>query len=265
MFCRTGAQTEPIVLYGRCTNIEGISVRGTGKNQPGFKSIARSSGGGQGILTNCNASNCSNGIDASYTSTVAFLCNLHENGLNGTLNFVDGKVIANIINSNDANGSLQQAGANDTVFFGNKLEYNDQHNLNFSGAAGAASSVSNNVAVVNILDRAGFSGFSANYSNGCIFAGNILRRNGRLSELDAANDAHFKLSNNTKLLLAANMTKSGAGDAGGSDTYNSPRYTITGGTNVSVYLQSGDMSGFVTTVTDGLVSGIVTTPIIGYP
>lgn len=164
------------------------------------------------------------------------LCHAQGNS-RGFANLVDCHVTNCEVNVN-FNGIDQQTGANDTVWLGNKVEFNDNNNWLFFNSQ-------SNTVIGGVCDRAGQAGFRI--SNSEIQITSVkTRRNGRFI-LGGDECAHYFIEGSGCKVNIANMaTKTGTDDGGGGD--NTPNYSVsfTGSQPGSVNLIGGDATGAIT-------------------
>jgi hypothetical protein len=232
---RRESQTEPVLTVGENGHLSDLSVSGNGRNQPAVRP-----GGFLVVVERVTMLEGSIGYDANYTSgNVLSDCQIHENGI-GIANLVDSIVQTSAINANRGDGIALGSGANDNVFQGLKIEWNDGHGLH-------AYQAEHNLVVGGIVDRNGRTGLRFVECGHTAVVGSVLRRNGRLAQ-DTDDDCHLYQENCTGLVVTGVTTNSGGDDDAGG--YVSPAVAVRqrGGTDVA--LTGNDLTGATASAID---------------
>jgi hypothetical protein len=233
---RLATQTEPVLVVGEYGHLSDLSVEGNGRNQPAVRP-----GGFGVVLDRVTLLGGSVGYDAAYTSgAVISGCQVHENGI-GIANPVDSIVQGTLVNANSGDGIALGPGANDNVFQGNKIEWNDGHGLR-------ADRAEHNVVVGGIVDRNGGAGLWLRECVHTAVVGCVLRRNGRLAERSPEDDCHLYQQDCAGLVVTGVVTNSGGDDDGGGHVSPSVAVRQRGGTDVSVAVN--DLTGATASAMD---------------
>lgn len=190
------------------------------------------------------------GSSGDYISSSNFENCSFSSNTTGIRNLVDGKVTNCTIANNTADGVRMDAGANDTSFVNNKVEFNQSNNFLFN-------SNTNNSIVGGVIDRAFAAGIRA--INASLTIGVLkMRRNGR--DAVGSSSAHILIEGVlSNVVINGVQQEIGADDGGGGPT--TPLYGITttgvapiSSDNYRVIIGDSYLEG----VTSGL--NIVTTP-----
>jgi len=221
------------IKFGGSNTVRDINFYGSDNSVPMY---ANSSGGSCKFF---NISSCKFSVGIGNITTychVAWVINCHtaQNTI-GIGGFVDSHVHGCEINAN-TDGVYQPAGANDTQFIDNKVEWNTRYGYNFY-------SVSNNSIISGICDR--------NYTDGLriiatklTITGGVYRRNGKTN----TSGSHFYIENG-KLLVSNIVTAIGADDNGGGNTTPAYVFHIGGNTsNTELNISNSDLTGYTTSV-----------------
>jgi hypothetical protein len=226
---RLSSQTAPVLVVGAFGHVADVSVAGHGRKQPALQPA-----GFGAVLERVTMLEGSVGFDAAYVSgTVLSECMVHENGV-GIADLVDSMVQLCVINANSGDGISLGAGANDNIFVGNKIEWNDGHGI-------VAYQALHNVVIGGIVDRNGKTGARLVECSHSTVVGSVFRRNGRLAADAVTDDCHIYQENCTGLVITGVTTNHGPDDDEGG--YQSPAVAIRdeGGTDVSVI--GNDLTG----------------------
>jgi len=163
----------------------------------------------------------SNGLGSLSTlgGVESLLCHFASNA-QGITGLVDSKVSFCTINANTYDGIRITAGANDSTYTSNKIEWNGERGVNAYGNAAS------NQIIGGVIDRNGYGGLLVGGDAGLIVNATKFRRNGRLAELLPAQDAHIEMTggDNPNFQLIGIDTAIGADDNGGN--YLSPASVI---------------------------------------
>lgn len=233
---RTPGQRDPVLTVGENGRLSDLTVSGNGRNQPAVRP-----GGFLVVVERVTMVEGSVGYDANYTSgNVLSQCQIHENGT-GIANLVDSLVQTSAINANGGDGVALGPGANDNVFQGLKIEWNDGHGLQ-------AFQAEHNLVVGGIVDRNGRTGLRFVECGHSAVVGSVLRRNGRLAE-GSDDDCHLFQQDCTGLVVTGVVTNSGGDDDGGG--YVSPVVAVRQRGGTGVVLTANDLTGRTAAAVDG--------------
>ncbi len=205
------------ITWGGRNYIEGCTFFGVDQSRPFQEGTA-----GNLHLFRTAVFRCYSGLGRNGANTLgnsrAVLSHFCGNII-GISSLTDSHVTNCEINANEK-GVRITTGANDTVYMGNKVEWNNQHNWEIYG------NQTSNQILGGVCDRAGLAGFSIKNSAGLQIDNVKIRRSGRLAENDQANDAHFVFESVTsdKLQITNCVTSVGSDDGGGG--YNGGALTI---------------------------------------
>lgn len=139
----------------------------------------------------------------------------------GISGLVDSHVLMCEVNANEGPGVRIQAGANDTVYLENKVEFNNEEGFEVFGGQSSVQ------IIAGIIDRNGKSGISITGNAGLNISEVKLRRNGRLAENGTPEeDSHIALRGGStkRLIISGIQTATGANDDGSG--YVSPSYSV---------------------------------------
>lgn len=171
-------------------------------------------------VENCTVCYFEYGIDCNYTGpAVITRCNLHHNANYAIYRPVDSRIINNTINNNGAGISLP-SGSNDNTITNNKIEWNTSYGIGLTASA-------HNIVCDNVCDRNGVAGiYCGGGSTYNVITGNMLRRNGAITDTDMSK-CNVRLNGaNTGLVFANNTTTTGNSEDDETGTV-VPKYAIT--------------------------------------
>jgi hypothetical protein len=226
---RLASQTDPVLTVGEFGHLSDIAVEGNGRAQPAVRP------GGLGVVVErVTMVDSSIGFDAGYVSgNVIASCQIHENEV-GIANLVDSIVQACAINANGGDGIALGRGANDNVFQGNKIEWND-------GCGLQAYQAEHNLVVGGIVDRNGRAGVRLVECGHSAVVGSVLRRNGRLARAVPDDDCHVYQQRCSGVVITGIVTNSGGDDDRGG--YVSPAVAVRQDGGEDICLTGNDLTG----------------------
>ncbi|MBL4940047.1 MAG: hypothetical protein JKY81_00120 [Colwellia sp.] len=178
---------------------------------------------GNSRLLECHFSGNTNGINA-ITDSHIYMCE---------------------INANEGPGIRVTAGNNDTVYIGNKVEFNNTFGYQFFGGN------TSNMIIGGVIDRNGSAGISVTSDAELSIIGVKLRRNGRFSELVPEQDCQIAIRGGTTDKLRISDIQTATGDDDGGGGYLSPAYTITASNS------AGIIGSIVNSNLNGATTGIL--------
>lgn len=211
--------------------------------------------GSFGLMRNVYVGYCSKGIGdggANYNFCTMVQCTVFGCTI-GISNLRDSRVSACNIAACISHGIDLEAGANDNMITGCKIEFNGANGINLVGAL-------DNTICGNIIDRSYINGIGmTSGSNNNTITGNMFRRNGGNDTGTFGQDSHIYINSCNYVTISGNMTRIGQEDnLTGPIT---PRYIYTlGGTNVNLTMVGNDFSGFTIANRNG--STTTTTPFV---
>lgn len=177
------------------------------------------------------------GTGNTLNNSRLFFCHANQND-KGIGNLVDSHVTNCEINANRIGIDIQ-VGSNDTIYTGNKIEWNDEEGVRIYGRSAS------NIILGGVIDRNGEAGISV-ASSASLQVGDLkLRRNGRLSA-GSRKCSHIYLEGNAEQSLTISNIKTdyAAGDSGEGDV--TPQYTLASGGGAptgSLLVTGSDLSG----------------------
>ena len=230
--------------WNKGITVDGLVMHGIDKTVECFRVPAALEVGGAQRVSRINIINCglygwSRGVgNFYYMQTCRIIGNqIAGNGM-GVFGLVDCIVGNNFISFNDAQGVDQQNGANDTQFFGNKVEWNGAENFRFGNSRNCSIDG-------DIIDRSGTAGIGI-YESQVRVNPSVIRRSGR-TNVGATYCAHIHINGATSdVSIGPLLTFTGADDdATGSVT---PSYgmTLEGVAAARVSMAGGSLKGAVT-------------------
>lgn len=155
-------------------------------------------------------------------------CNM-ASGVVGITNIVDSQVRGGFVNANSQTGILMGNGANDNVFEGVKVEFNELDNYNFFQSA-------NNTVVGGVADRAGRHNVYCGAQSYTVITGQVQRRAGR-----NGSGANLRIEDAACVVAGEIYQLRGAADGGGG-TITPATSTAISGANGTITLTGIDMS-----------------------
>ena len=238
--CLNPAQTTPLLSLTSYSHVSGLCVVGSSVNHDAIFITS-----GRCTLTNLTTIRGKSGINYNYTGVNYTLgCQIHENNT-GIRNPVDSIFEGCYVNVQLGDGVSQQAGSNDCVFKGMKIEFNNGHGIN------NYSNTHNNYALM-VIDRNGQAGIRSVSCSLSSYSLIMLRRNGSLSQGTQDEDTHMYLQGNTDISFNQIMTQSGTNDDGSG--YDSPLGTIVRQDGVDLTFVASQLDGCTSTTPDTAIT-----------
>lgn len=238
---RLATQTAPVVTLPSFARLADLTIVANNKTGPAVRAT-----GGATLLERVSLTGGTTGFDANYQGGHTLVaCQIHGN-TDGIIQLVDSMVTNCVINANSGAGINLQAGSNDNMIVGNKIEWNDGY--------GVLGYQADNVTMAgNLIDRSGKAGVAIISCTHWSVASGVIRRNGRLSSGVTSDDCHIYQSSCTGVTVTGIATRHGKDDDGGG--YDSPSASIVDDLGTDIVYVGNDLSGYVTTVARSLTPG----------
>lgn len=232
------------ITWAQDCEIRHCSFHGVDRSRP---FLDTGSGATRFRMFQCDVFRCSDGFGrgGSVVGNSRLLeCHFSGN-TNGINAITDSHIYMCEINANEGPGIRVTAGNNDTVYIGNKVEFNNTFGYQFFGGN------TSNMIIGGVIDRNGSAGISVTSDSELSIIGVKLRRNGRFSEFIPEQDCQIAIRGGTTDKLRISDIQTAPGDDDGGGGYLSPAYTITASNS------SGVIGSIVNCNLNGATTGIL--------
>lgn len=217
--------SEPtFITWGTACNIIRCMFHGDDRS----RDFLDTGSGGNIRMFQTSVFRCNFGFGQSTGTGNSRLLECHFSGnTTGIRSLIDSHVYMCEVNANEGDGITVASGNNDTVYMGNKVEWNNAKGYEFFDGN------SSNIIIGGVVDRNGEAGLSVTSDTDLLVSSVKFRRNGRLSAANAEQDCHIALRGGSTDRLKLLNIQTATGDDDGGGGYLSPLRCITASNNAS--------------------------------